>query len=106
MQEIAVIFAVAGISPRGDAHQLDNERSGLLVAVPTISPNTFNPDAGSYVPGASMLSAVISRPEQTTWRYSYSLHPPCYEIFAIEDLSGKCGMWLHYAGGGPIAMAS
>jgi hypothetical protein len=29
-----------------------------------------------------------------------------FEIFAIEDLSGECGMWLHYAGGGPSAMAS
>lgn len=31
-----------------DAHRLDNERSGFLVAAPTTSPNTFNPDAGSY----------------------------------------------------------
>jgi hypothetical protein len=29
-----------------------------------------------------------------------------FEIFAIEDLSGKCGMWLHYAEGGPVAMIS
>jgi hypothetical protein len=30
-----------------------------------------------------------------------------FEIFAIEDTSGKCDrMWLHYAGGAPSAMVS
>lgn len=41
-------FGVGEVLDGLDAHQLDNERSGFLVAAPTVAPGTFSLDPASY----------------------------------------------------------